>query len=67
MTGQNRKLIETIMDRKKNWIGQVLRGDGLMLEVMEARMTGKRSRGRMRIGMLDEMIEESYVDLKRKA
>ena len=57
MTGQNRKLIETIVDRKKNWIGHVLRGDGLMLEVTEARMTGKRGRGRKRIGMLDELIE----------
>src|SRR5215469_8149063 len=67
MTGQNRKLIETIVDRKKNWIGHVLRGDGLMLEVTEARMTGKRGRGRKRIWMLDELIEESYVELKRKA
>ena len=41
--------------------------DGLMLEVTEARMTGKRGRGRKRIGMLDELIEESYVELKRKA
>jgi len=67
MTGQNRKLIETVMDRKKNWIGHVLRGDGFMLEITEARMTGKRGRGRKRIGMLDELIEESYVELKRKA
>jgi len=62
MTGQNRKLIETIVDRKKNWIGHVLRGNGLMLEVTEARMTGKRGRGRKKIGMLDELIEESYVE-----
>ena len=52
MTGQNRKPIETIMDRKKNWIGHELRRDGLMLEVTEARMIGKRGRGRKRIGML---------------
>ena len=35
-----------------------------MLEVTE---TGKRGRGRKRIGMLGELIEESYVKLKRKA
>ena len=60
MTGQNRKLIEAIMDRKKIWIGHVglLRGDGLMLEVTEARMTVKRGRGRKRIGMLNKLIEE---------
>ena len=38
-----------------------------MLEVTEARMTGKRGRDRKRIGMLDELIEESYEELKRKA
>ena len=30
-------------------------------------MTGKRGRGRKRIGMLDKLIEESYVELKMKA
>ena len=42
MTRHTRKLIETIMDSKKNWIGHVLRGDGLMLEVTEARMIQER-------------------------
>ena len=37
-----------------------------MLDVTKARMAGKRGRGRKRIGMLDELIEESYVELKRK-
>src|SRR5215510_3849187 len=38
MVGQSRKLIETLLERKKNWMGHVLRGDGLMLKVMEGRM-----------------------------
>ena len=38
-----------------------------MLEVMEGRMEGKRGRGRKRIGMLDDLIENSYHELKRKA
>ena len=67
MVEQSRKLWETILERKKNWIGHVLRGNGLMLEVMEARMEGKRGRGRPRRGMLEDLLEESYEGLKRKA
>ena len=67
MVGQNRALIEVILERKKNWMGHVLRGDGLMLEVMEARMEGKARRGRKRIGMLKDVVGASYVDMKRKA
>jgi len=67
MVGEERKLLDVMLDRKKNWIGHVLRGDGLMLEVMEARMEGKRGRGRKRIGMLEELMVESYEEMKRKA
>ena len=67
MVEQTRKLWETILERKKNWIGHVLRGDGLMLEVIEARMEGKRGRGRPRKGMLQDFLENSYDVLKRKA
>ena len=67
MVGQSRKLLEAILERKKNWMGHVLRGNGLMLEVMEGRMEGKRGRGRKRIGMLEDLIEESYDVMKRKA
>ena len=49
-------------------IGHIMRGDGLMKEVMEGKMEGKRGRGRKRIGMIDElMINEQYGDLKRRA
>ena len=51
-----------------NWVGHVLRGEGLMREVMEGRMDGKRTRGRPRKGMLDEFLEnESYVQNKEGA
>ena len=52
---------------KEELDSHVLRGDGLMLEVTEARMIGKRGRGRKKILMIDELIEEFYVELKRKA
>ena len=67
IVGESRKLLQKIQERKKNWIGHVLRGEGLMLEVMEGRMEGKRGRGRKRIEMLDDMTENSYVEMKRKA
>ena len=61
-------MAETIVRRKKNGIGHIMRGDGLMKEVMEGKMEGKRGPGRKRIGMIDElMLNEQYVDLKRRA
>src|SRR6476469_6654883 len=53
-------LIKTIWDRKKNWIGHVVRGDGLMKLVLEWRMEGKRPRERPRMGMIDDVLDETY-------
>src|SRR6476469_7789419 len=55
-----RSLIKTIWDRKKNWIGHVVRGDGLMKLVLEGRMKEKRPRERPRIGMIDDVLNETY-------
>ena len=66
--GETRQLVDIIARRKKNWIGHILRGEGMLKEVIEGRMLGKRPRGRKRIGMLDELQEkESYGDMKRRA
>ena len=66
--GEKRSMVETIVRRKKNWIGHIMRGDALMKEVMEGKMEGKRGRGRKRIGMIDELMEnKQYGDLKRRA
>ena len=35
--------------------------------VLEGRMEGKRPRGRPRIGMIDDVLDETYGDMKRKA
>src|SRR6266496_5795088 len=50
-----------------NWIGNVLRGDGLLRDVLEGRMLGKRPRGRPRGGMRDDLVEGSFVKVKRRA
>ena len=62
-----RKLIDTITESKKRWIGHVLRGQGLLKEVIEGKLEGKRPRGRPKIRILDELKKGSYVDMKRKA
>ena len=64
---EKRSLIKTIWDRKKNWVGHVVRGDGLMKLVLEGRMEGKRPRGRSRMGIIDYVLDEAYGDMKRKA
>jgi len=65
--GEQRSIIETIIRRKKNWMGHILRGEGLLKYVMEGRMEGKRPRGRRRIGMIDDLKEGSYGEMKRRA
>jgi len=65
--GETRCLIKAVYERKKNWIGHVLRGNGLLRDVLEGRMVGKRGRGKPQIGMLDELMEGSFEKMKRKA
>ena len=67
LVGEERNLVKTIEKRKKNWIGHIVRGNGLLKLVLEGRMEGKRPRGRPRIGMIDELKEGSYVNMKRRA
>ena len=64
---EERQLLNTIWNRKKRWIGHILRRDGLMRNVLEGRMEGKRTRGRPRLTMLDDLKEEGYRKLKDKA
>ena len=64
--GERRLLMRKIINRKKNWIRHILRGESLLKEVMEGRLMGRR--GRRRIGMLDSLQEDGiYVTMKRKA
>ena len=46
MVGEGRKLVDMIVQRKKNWRGHMFRGDGLLREVIEGKMEGRRPRGR---------------------
>ena len=66
--GEERSLVNTVIKRKKSWIGHVLRHDCLLKSVIEGRMEGKRCRGRKRIGILDELTKGcGYDAMKRRA
>jgi len=52
--GEKRSFTDAILNRKKNWIGHVLRGQGMLKHSIEGRMEGKKRRGRPRIGMIDD-------------
>ena len=60
-------MVDVIIQRKNNQIGHVVRGDGLLREVIEGKMDGKRPRGRPRIDMLEQLKDGSYQQMKRKA
>jgi endonuclease/exonuclease/phosphatase family metal-dependent hydrolase len=68
MVEEERQLLSTVVNRKKKWLGHVLRGDSLLKLVIEGRMEGKRSRGRKRFGLMEEFLEGgSYGELKERA
>ena len=58
-------MVDVIIQRKKNWIGHVVRGDLLLREVIEGKMDGKRPRERPCIGMPEKLKEGgSYQQMK---
>ena len=67
IVGENRCFLDVIFKRKKNWIDHIVRGEGLLKDVLEGRMEGRRTRGRPRKGMIDDLKEGSYGDMKRRA
>ena len=54
---ERRRIVENIVRGKKNWIGYVVRGDGLLKLVLEGRMENKRARGRPRIEIIDDLMD----------
>ena len=67
LIGEKRRMGEVIVRKQKNWIGYIIRHDGLLKQVIKSRMEGKRVRGRPKMGMLHELMERSYLDMKRRA
>jgi hypothetical protein len=63
---EERCFLQAVMKRKKNWIGHIVRGNSLLKLVIEGRMEGKKRRGRPRMGMIDDLKQGSYVEMKRR-
>jgi len=55
MAHENRRLMNTIQQRQKNWLGHVLRSESILYTVLEGRMEGTRTRGRQSDTMIDWM------------
>ena len=49
-------LIGTICERKKNWTEYMWSGEGMLKDVLERRMLGKKQPGRARTGMVDDLL-----------
>ena len=49
---EQHNVLNIIGRRKHNWIGHILRHDGLPKTILEGRMEGKAARGRRRLNML---------------
>ena len=68
LIGTRKSLRDTIIGRKKTWIGHTLRGNDLIRTAIEGQIEGARTRGRPRVNMLDEIIGNgTYLELKRRA
>ena len=64
---EDRQILNSICQRKHQWIGHVLRHSGLLHEIIEGRMKGKPTRGR-RIQMLHDLANDvGFIALKRAA
>jgi len=61
---EDRQILNSICQRKHPWISHVLRHNGLLHEIIEGRMKGKRTTGR-RIQMLHDLAnDDGFVALK---
>ncbi len=63
MVNEERCLIEIIARRKKNWIGHVLREDGLLRDVLDGIMVGEKRTSKPREGMIGD-LEQAINNLK---
>lgn len=70
LVGEERKILDVILKRKKRWLGHMLRGESLVKDIMEGRFEGKRGVGRPRETLLGDIIikgDDTYETIKRRA
>ena len=54
--GERRQMMGLVRNRRHRWMGHVLRHGGLLREVMEGRVEGKRPRGRPRMNWVEQLV-----------
>jgi len=65
---ESKNMLNVIRQRKRKWIGHVLRHDEFLQDVFEGRMKGRSTRGRKRIQLLNDLADgKDYASLKREA
>ena len=67
MVAEKSELMDRMTRTKKRRIGHIVLGNGLLKEVIEGRTDGRRPKGRKRIGMINELKEDGYANMKRTA
>src|SRR3984885_8773904 len=67
MIDKERKLMKTIRERQRKWIGHTLRGESLLRVVIEGKLEGKSTRGSPRQMTLGWMMVDGFQTLKEKA
>ena len=66
--GEHHTALATIWKRKMNWIGHIMRGEGMLRVTIEGRVEGKRPRGRKRRMMLDDILgNQKFHEMKTVA
>ena len=65
---ESKNMLNVIRQRKRKWIGHMLRHDEFLQEIFKGRMKGRSTRGRKRIQLLDNLADgKDYASLKREA
>ena len=65
---ESMNMLNVIRQRKRKWIGPVLRHDEFLQEIFEGRMKGRSTKGSKRIQLLDDLADgKDYASLKREA
>src|SRR6266576_3387015 len=64
---EDRSLLKVIRERKRRWLGHVMRGENLLISVIEGMVDGRNKRGRKRIKMTDNIRRGEYAQLKKEA
>ncbi|KAI5718355.1 hypothetical protein M8J77_019970 [Diaphorina citri] len=65
---EKREILRTIVNRKRSWLGHILRRNCLQRRIMEGELRGKRSIGRKRFGMLRDVLNgRTFKQMKEDA